>query len=95
MSGDKELDELKNELMEALGRYGILRLYEDYWKKRADHAARAIFTIVDTDATNIAKGQISICYETADMARQAREEHEAKANAESSGAIPAAGLSAV
>jgi hypothetical protein len=92
---NEELESLKNELLAALGRYGILKLYEDYWLKRADYAARSIFRIVDTDATNIAKGQISICYETADVARQAREKHEAEATAESSDAIPDVKLSAV
>lgn len=90
-----ELEEMKNELISSLGRYGLLKMYEEYWLKRADIAARSIYQIVDTDATNIAKGQISICYETADVARQARLEHEAKANAESSEAIPDKGLSAV
>lgn len=90
-----ELDMMKNELLAALGRYGLLRQFEEYWLKRADYSARTIFKIVDTDATNIAKGQISICYETADMARHAREEHEADASAEGSDATHETGLAAV
>lgn len=92
---EKELTEMKNAMFSALGRYGVLRDFEEYWLRRAECASRSLVKVGDADLTNMIKGQISICYETADEARLAREKHEASANADDSGAIPDKVLSAV
>jgi hypothetical protein len=88
MTIDKEVTDMKNELLATLGRYGVLKMFEDYWLKRAECASRSLVKISDADLTNMVKGQISICYEIADETRLAREKHEASANADTSGAIP-------
>lgn len=61
---------------------GTLDLETDtaYWSKRAEEASREIIRIVDPNATNIAKGQTSICHETADANRRTLKELEEKAN---------------
>ena len=60
---------------------GTLDLEVDtaYWMKRAEEGSRSLLSIIDPNATNMAKGQISICYETADENRRTLKEIEEQA----------------
>ena len=90
-----ELDVLKDELLTRMWESGLLELAQKYWAKRAEFSSRSITQIVDADTSNMAKGQISICYETADEIRRTLELRRAEANAQGNGRISDAGLSAV
>lgn len=92
---DNQLDAMKNELMAGMFEAGLLGLAHAYWMKRAEFSSRTIASIVDTDASNIAKGQISICYETADEIKRTLDAMRAEANAQVDGRISEKGLSAV
>lgn len=92
---DKQLDAMKNELMARMFEAGLLELALAYWTKRAEFSSRTICSIVGADASNIAKGQISICYETADEIKRTLDAKRAEANAQGDERISEKGLSAV
>lgn len=92
---EKQLDSMKNELMERMFEAGILELAHAYWMKRAEFSGRTISLITDANASNIAKGQISICYETADEIKRTLDAKRAEANAQGDDRISEKGLSAV
>jgi len=95
MTIDQKLQELHDRRLSALVQYGLLEIEREYWMLRAEKASRTVTTIGDADLTNITKGQISICYETADEAGRTLEELEAKAKAKGSEKISGKGLVAV
>lgn len=91
----ERLNELKNERMSALAQYGLLGLETEYWRTRAELASRDVSALCDSHATDIMKGQILICYETADEAERTRDKLEENAKSKSLSAISEKGLSAV
>lgn len=95
MSVDQKLQDLHDQRMKALAEYGLLGLEEEYWMMRAEKASRMIAVLGDVTATNITKGQISICYETADEAKRTRKGIEEKAKSKVSEATFEKGLSVV
>ena len=82
---EKSLQELHDMRLGRLvdGTLGI-ELDTAYWEKRAEASAREIMNIRDVATTDRTKGQISICYETADENRRTLKEIEEKANSERS-----------
>lgn len=78
---EKSLQELHDLRLERLakGELGI-ELDTAYWERRADRVAREIANIRDVAATDRAKGQLSICHETADENRRTLKGIEGKAN---------------
>lgn len=79
---EKELEDLHGELVSELSEnWRVLSLMRAYWLKRAEVASRSATRIVDADPTNMVKGQLSICYETADELGRALEKLKAAATA--------------
>ena len=78
---EKSIQELHDMRLERLAN-GTLGMELDtaYWEKRAEVAAREIMNIRDAATSDRTKGQISICYETADENRRTLKEIEEKAN---------------
>ena len=91
---EEELTELRDEVMGEIGA-DTKRKLAAYWTKRAELVSRSRTNTLSFAAEKTADGQISICYETADMIRSALKREEEKANSKTQSRIPAGGLSAV
>ena len=92
---ERELNELHDEMLTKLAECGLLDVVEKYWRKRAEQASYVVSDLVDERATNIQKGLIKICHETADEVRRTRKELEETASSKRSGTTSAKGASAV
>ena len=92
---ERELKSLHDEMLARFADCGLLDVVERYWRKRAEHAAYVVSELVDERATNIQKGLIKICHETADEVRRTRKEIEETASSKRSGTTFAKGASAV
>ena len=92
---ERELNELHDEMLTKLAECGLLDIVEKYWRKRAEHASYVVSDLVDERATNIQKGLIKICHETADEVRRTRKELEEIASSKRSGTTSTKGASAV
>lgn len=90
-----ELQKIHDERLAMLSANGLLEIEERYWRKRAEIASYSIVEMVDASATDIAKGQISICHETADEALRTRKAKDAKANPFAANTISGNGASTV
>lgn len=88
---ERELKSLHDEMLARLADCGLLDVVEKYWRKRAEHAAYVVSELVDERATNIQKGLLKICHETADEIRRTRKELEEKASSKRSGTTSAKG----
>lgn len=69
-SYEEEMKALHDKRIAALSAAGAVELEMRYWMKRAECAARSLMSIADTERTNMVKGQMMICFETADEARR-------------------------
>lgn len=92
---ERELKALHDEMLARLADCGLLDVVEKYWRKRAEHAAYVVSELVDERATNIQKGLLKICHETADEVQRTRREVEEIANSKRSGTTSARRSSAV
>ena len=86
MTCDDELESLKDEILGEMSAFPtLLAKAERYWKIRAEKASRGLCSFAGDDAhhtaANMCRGQISICYETADVFGRTLEALEAKAKA--------------
>lgn len=87
MTCDDELEALKDEILGEMSAFpSLLAKVGRYWAKRAEKASRGLCSFAGDDAhhtaANMCRGQISICYETADVVGRTLESLEAKARAE-------------
>lgn len=92
---ERELNELHDEMLTRFADCGLLEIVEKYWRKRAEQASYVVSDLVDERATNIQKGLIKICHETADEVRRTRKELEEIASSRRSGTTSSKGASAV
>lgn len=91
---EEELKSLHDEMLDRLADCGLLDLVEKYWRKRAEHASYVVSDLVDERATNIQKGLIKICHETADEVRRTLREREEQARLKRLGKTSSKGASA-
>lgn len=86
MTCDEELESLKDEILGEMSAFPeLLAKVGRYWAKRAEKASRGLCSFAGDDAhhtaANMCRGQISICYETADVVGRTLDALKAKANA--------------